>query len=207
MRLAALGLALLLSFGAAAAHAEQREYGVKAGPTVATIVDDVSDGYGYRRKVSLGGGGFVVLPLGGPLAVQIEALFTPKGGKLSEQSNVTSSLLLNYFEFPLLARITPVRSSSASFHVFGGPSAGFRVSAKYKLAQSQSGLSSGYTEDVSESVKRFDWGLIAGGGVNAGRHLVIDARYFWGLMDVNRDVELGGGVRNRALTVLAGFRF
>lgn len=83
MPVAVMGLALLLSSGVATAAAQHRQFGGKIGPTIATVVSDSADQEGvYRRKTALGGGGFVVLPLNGRLALQIEALFTPKGGKL-----------------------------------------------------------------------------------------------------------------------------
>jgi hypothetical protein len=116
-------------------------------------------------------------------------------------------LLLDYFEVPLLGRITAARSSSRSVHVFGGPSAGFRINAKFRVANSGTVGSSGFSDDISSAVERFELGMIAGGGLDAGRHLVIDARYFWGLTDVNRDASDGNHLRNRAFTILAGLRF
>jgi hypothetical protein len=207
MRVALSGLALVLSYGIATAHAQQRQFGGKIGPTVATIYDSADQNAGYGRRVSLGGGGFVVLPLGGRAAVQIEALFTPKGGKLQEQTDVTSTLILDYFEVPLLGRITVIRSPSRSFHVFGGPTAGFRINAKRQVAYSGSLIKSGYTDDIRSEVERFELGLIAGAGVDVGSHGVIDARYFWGMSDVNRDASDGNHVRNRGLTILVGLRF
>jgi len=207
MRIGVMGLVFLLSSGIATASAQQRQFGAKIGPTVATIVSDSANQDGvYRRKTSIGGGGFVVLPLNRLLALQVEALFTPKGGKLPSEEDFTSTLLIDYLEVPLLGRITAARSSSGSFHVFGGPSAGFRVNAKHRVASPGPVGSSGFADDISAGVERFELGMIAGGGVDAGRHLVIDARYFWGLTDVNRDTT-DGHLRNRAFTILAGLRF
>jgi hypothetical protein len=216
MRVAIISLALLLSSGAVTVFGQQLEGGVKVGPTIATVFFEpaTAGNYGliapgrdepYRRRVSVGGGGFVVLPVVGPLALQAEALFTPKGGKLPEGFN--SSLIINYFEFPLLARITPFRSTPASVYVFGGASPGFRISAKYKIAPSPGGLTSGGDDDISSAIHRFELGVVAGGGVNVGRRLVIDARYSWGMSDINSSPEATLGVRNRTLTMLAGFRF
>jgi len=208
MRVPVIGLALLLSSGVTTVFAQQREFGLKIGPTIATVISDSADQEGvYRRKTALGGGGFVVLPLKGRLAVQIEALFTPKGGKLPSDQDVSSSLLLDYVEVPLLGRITAARSSSRAFHIFGGPSAGVRINAKYKVVSSGTVGSSGFADDISSEIERFELGMIAGGGVDAGRHLVVDARYFWGLTDVNRDTSDGNHLRNRAFTILAGLRF
>ena len=208
MRVALIGLALLLSCGIATAHAQQRQFGGKIGPTIANIVyDSAQQDAGYGRRVSLGGGGFVVLPLGRRTAVQIEALFTPKGGKLLQETDVTSTLILDYIEVPLLGRVTAIRSSSVSFHVFGGPSAGVRINAKQQVAYTGGVITSGSSDDISSEIARFELGLVAGGGVDVGRNGVIDARYFWGLTDVNRDASDGNRVRNRGLTILVGLRF
>ena len=208
MRVALIGLVLLLSCGIARAQAQQRQFGGKVGPTIATLLDKVSDqNEGYDHRVSLGGGGFVVLPLGGRTAVQIEALFTPKGGKLLQETDVTATLILDYIEVPLLGRVTAIRSSSVSVHVFGGPSAGVRINAKQQVAYTGAVIRSGFSDDISSEIARFELGLVAGGGVDVGRYGVIDARYFWGVTDVNRDASEGNRVRNRGLTILAGLRF
>jgi hypothetical protein len=208
MRVAVTGLVLLLSCCIAAVHAQPRQFGGKVGPTIATLLDEVSDeNEGYDHRVSLGGGGFVVLPLSGRTAVQIEALFTPKGGKLLQETDVTATLILDYIEVPLLGRVTANRSSSVSFHVFGGPSAGVRINAKQQVAYTGGAIRSGFSDDISSEIARFELGLVAGGGVDVGRYGVIDARYFWGLTDVNRNATDGNRVRNRGLTILAGLRF
>ena len=208
MHVPVIGLALLLSFGVATATAQQRHFGGKIGPTIATVVSDSPDQNGvYSRRVSVGGGGFVVLPLNGHLALQIEGLYTPKGGKLPAGEGATSTLMLDYVEVPLLGRLTVARSRSGSFHVFGGPSAGLRINAKYQVSTTGTVITNGFADDVSAAVERFELGMIAGGGLDAGQHLVIDARYFWGLTDVNRDVSDGNHLRNRAFTILAGLRF
>lgn len=204
MRFAVIGVVLLLSCGVATASAQQRQFGVKIGATIAAVdYDAAGEESEYGRRISLGGGGFVVLPLSGRVAAQIEALFAPKGGKLpSGQEEVTAKVLLDYFEVPLLLRMTATRS----FHVFGGPSLGFRTNAKQEVSTSGGVFRTGHADDIGEQVKRLELGLVAGGGVDVGRHVVIDARYFWGLTDVNRD-STGGSIRNRALTILAGYRF
>jgi hypothetical protein len=209
MRVAVITLAILLGFVATHATAQERQIGGKLGPTIAGLAHNFGDADGkYRRKVSLGGGGFVVLPITGRLAVQIEALFTPKGAKLPPDIDVTNTLFIDYLEVPLLGRAIVARSASRSLHVFAGPSAAVRLNAKYRVATSGPiGGTNGFTEDVSSGIERFDMGIVAGGGFDAGRHLVIDARYSWGLRDVNREAFENERVRNRALTILAGVRF
>jgi hypothetical protein len=56
MRVAVIGLVLLLTSGVATSTAQQRQFGGKIGPTIATVVSDSADQDGvYSRKTSLGG--------------------------------------------------------------------------------------------------------------------------------------------------------
>jgi hypothetical protein len=52
----------------------------------------------------------------------------------------------------------------------------------------------GFSYDISSEIARFEVGLVAGGGVDVGRYGVIDARYFWGLTDVNRNATDGNRI-------------
>ena len=199
------GLVVLLLSGAVSPVFAQRvEFGAKAGPSFGMLAAD-PEGEDYDRRIAAAGGGFVVLPLGDKFGVQFEALFSPKGAKLyAEDLDLTSTLVLNYLDFPVLARISP---GSPAFHLFGGPYVGVRVSATRQISASGGGITSGERTDMSGEVERFDWGLVAGAGIHRGRRLVIDGRYAWGLTDVNKDTSLGVRFRSRVLTILAGVRF
>src|SRR6476620_12522874 len=93
-RLIIIGFACLLWFGGSESLAQHLEGGVKVGPSIAKLYFEpaTAGSYGlfapdrdeqlYRRRVSFGGGGFVVLPVSGPVAIQVEGLFTSKGARL-----------------------------------------------------------------------------------------------------------------------------
>ena len=207
MRVALMGLVLLLSCGITGAHAQQRQFGGKVGPTIATLLDEVSDenedtitGCRWERR-------FVVLLWVVARQCRSRRSSLRRRKAPPETDDVTATLILDYIEVPLLGRVTANRSSSASFHVFVGPSAGVRINAKQQVAYSGGVIRSGYSDDISSEIARFELGLVAGGGVDVGRYGVIDARYFWGLTDVNRNASDGNRVRNRGLTILAGLRF
>lgn len=207
MRYAWIGLVLVLACGVTPAAAQGREVGVKLGPTFATVRFDQDSAGGYDTRVALAGGGFAVLPLSGRLAVQLEGLLSPKGGRLPDgEEDVEVTLVLDYFELPVMARVTIARSPSRSFHVFAGPSVALRTNAKYEVKSTAGDFANGYSDDIRDEVKRVEFGVNAGAGMNAGRHVVVDARYYWGLTDVNRDTS-DGAYRNRTLTVFAGYRF
>src|SRR5688500_16963125 len=80
-------LLFLLLFGApSSARAEERHFGAKAGPNFAVLSLDADyEGESYDRRIAVGGGGFVVLPVNQRLAVQLEALYNPKGAKLFDE--------------------------------------------------------------------------------------------------------------------------
>ena len=205
---AALTVIVVLSWGIATAGAQGREVGAKVGVTSASpVFAATEDDPGYGHRIYVSGGGFVVLPVAGPLALQLEALYVPKGGEIVDKaSDTTNTLILDYLEFPALARVTLARSDSHAVFLFAGPSAGVRINAKFRVS-SGTKVKSGVSEDISSDVKRLEYALSAGGGVNIGRHAVADARYSWGLSDLNRDAGDDHGVRNRAFTVLVGFRY
>ncbi len=200
---------VVLSCGTGLARAQgRREIGAKVGVTSAAMVfETAEDDPGYGHRIYVSGGGFVTMPMRGPLAFQVEALYVPKGGEIVDKdSATTTTLMLDYLEFPALARIRVSRSPSHAVYLFGGPSAGWRLNAKYRVSAGTT-LKSGQTDDISDQVKRLEYGVLAGGGVDIGRHAVIDARYSWGLSEVNRDAGDTHGARTRAFTVLVGFRY
>lgn len=209
MRPCWFAIVILLSLDVAAASAQHRQAGAKVGATAASPhYETKAEDPGYGNRVYVSGGGFLIQPIGGPVAFQLEGLFMPKGGEVAgkDAADTTITLILNYFEIPALARATLQRSPSHAIYVFAGPSAGVRTSAKFRVAAGRP-VRSGITNDISADIKRFELSMIVGGGVDVGRHGVIDARYSWGLTNVNRDAPDAHAVRNRAFTVLVGFRY
>jgi hypothetical protein len=199
----------LFSAVLATAQTQHRQVGGKAGVTAASpSYESAADDEGYGNRVFVSGGGFLVQRLRGPLALQVEALFVPKGGELDphDSAHTLHTLILDYLEIPALLRIAPVRSSSHSVYLFAGPAAGLRLDAKFRTAVGRP-VTSGVEENISSNVKAYEFSLVAGGGVDIGRHAIVDARYDWGLTNVNRGAESGHGIYNRAFTVLAGFRY
>ena len=209
MRLCSIATFLLLCAALRTAGAQPRQFGGKVGVTAASPkYEATDDDEGYGKRVFVSGGGFIVQPLHGPFAFQLEGLFVPKGGELDPHDPVHTvyTLILNYIEIPALLRIAVARSSSHSVYVFGGAAPALRIDAKFRTAAGRP-ITSGVDENISSQVKVYDFSVVGGGGVDVGRHLVVDARYDWGLTNVNRGAPSGHGIYNRAFTVLAGFRY
>jgi Outer membrane protein beta-barrel domain len=209
MRFAVSVVFLAVVLLASPAAAQQRQFGIKAGPSwVAVDVDDVDDEeINYKRRVVGVFGGFVVLPLNDRVAAQIELLWSPKGGKLADIEGAALKLKLGYAEVPVLARVAVTRSASGSFFIFGGVAPAFRTSAQFETSFTGGGMTSGDSIDIGADFDRFDVGIVIGAGMDIGQWIVVDGRYSWGLVDVNRNPEITASIKNRALTFMGGVRF
>jgi len=203
-----LCVVMILAAGASSARAQALQFGGKAGPNFSTLLFDPDDGSAdHDKRVSSGGGGFVVLPLGKRFAVQLEALANPKGAKLIDRTeNLTAKVLLRYLDLPVLLRINGPQSTSRAFHVFAGPYSAIRLNAKRELSTIGSSLVAGEKTDMRAEIERFEFGLVGGAGVDLGRYIVIDGRYAHGLTSVNTDRSDGVKIKNRMITIMAGVR-
>jgi hypothetical protein len=209
MRSCWIAVFLVASAGLDNARAQDRQVGAKVGATIASqSYEDVQEGVGYGKRVYASGGGFLVQPLAGPLSLQVEGLIVSKGSEMKTHDtfNTTYTLMLYYVEVPTMARIGVTHSSAHSVYLIAGPASGWRTEAKLRTATG-SPIRSGVDEDVKSDVNLYEFSVIVGGGVDIQKHIVIDARYSWGLTPVNHDAPAGHEVYNRALTVLAGFRY
>ena len=200
--------AAVLSGGARTAAAQELAFGAKAGPSFGMLAFDPEDGGGYDRRVAADGGAFLVLPLARRLAVQFEALFTSKGAKLYDpELDATGGIILQHFDTPVLLRLQGPSSRSGSFHVFAGPYSGIRLSAKREITQSGGFGRAGVKEDMPGEIERFEFGVVAGAGVDIGERLTIDGRYSRGLTPLNTDRSEGVRIRSRGISIMAGVRF
>jgi hypothetical protein len=207
MRYAVL-LGSLLSFCAWPAAAEERQFGVRLGPSASVVTFEPATHGDYGRRIAAGGGGFVVLPVRGRLALQLEALISPRGAKLYEpEEDMTGTVILTYVDVPVLLRVNGPAFGDRSLHLFAGPYAGIRAGATRQVAASHRGITSGIRTDMRDETERFEAGLTMGAGLEVGPRFVLDGRYSAGLTPLNRDRRDGFRIRNRALSFTAGLRF
>jgi hypothetical protein len=199
-------LAVLLAVTPAAAQGLQ--FGGKVGPSFTTIVvdDEEDEGLPFERRIAAAGGGFVVLPIAPRLALQVEALTTPRGTRLEpEGDGNVQTLLLRYLEFPVLLRVSGPRRAG-QWYLFGGGYTAIRLSAKEQLSSFTGFTDAGTLEDISDAIERVENGLVGGAGVDLGKHLLLEGRYARGLTNVNK-VDGAPPFSSRALTFLLGVRF
>ena len=184
---------------ATSASAQGLAMGVKGGVNISSVDFDSPVGdTTLDWRVGAVVGGFVRFPLLSWVELQPEALYSSKGGK-REDFGVSSSVLLDYLEVPVLARM-PL--GGRKYFAVAGPYVGVRLRARTRTEFS------GSTEevDISDVVERLDFGLAVGGGLEFGA-IVLDGRYSFSLTDIDKDTSEEASAKNRAVSVTVGFRF
>ena len=183
---------------AASVSAQGFGFGVKGGVNLADeVITGDNNPPPLDWRVGIVAGGFVRLPLAPWVGLQAEGLYAQKGAKLDVQG-VNSTIQLDYAEIPVLLHVR----FAHRYYVAGGPSMAFAVRAK-----ARSSFSGAATEiDIMDEIKRFDFGVAMGGGVEFGS-LVVDGRYTLGLTDIDKDTSDSTKTKNRAISITAGFRF
>lgn len=196
---AACAFALL---GAAPAFAQMPGLGIKGGINLATQRTSGDGGGDEKLKTlpAIVAGAFATFPLTSWLEFQPEVLYSVKGARAGI-AGITSRVLIDYLEVPLLARVSR-RGGAMGYYIAGGPSAAFQMRARIRTKFS------GSTDeiDIGDEIERVDFGAAIGGGVEIGS-LVIDGRYTHGLKDIDKDKSDDVKVTNRAVTITAGYRF
>lgn len=213
MRKILVMLAVSLLSVPAVGLAQAPSVGLKGGLNMAEfgggrIVD--SD---YRTGLNFGA--FASISISATVAIQPEVVFSQRGARnaaydydafpqdgdgpplgvyLSEKTSH------DYLEIPVLLKLSPAPAGDSVRPIFfAGPSVGFLLGTKPV-----------YDTDYSEYLNSMDVGVIIGGGVELGR-ISLDARYNLGLTTIDKDYDASfgpvpGDVKNRAITVTAGFR-
>jgi hypothetical protein len=204
MRVATVLFVLAASVSTAAAQGF--EFGAKVGPSFTGIALDEDDGGDYHRRIAAGGGGFVTLPLGRRLAVQLEALSSPRGTRLEDAQNVSQTLVLRYLDVPILLRINGPKYGSHRLYAVGGPYTGIRLSAREQLSFLANSIKTGVSDDVRDAIRRTEHGFVAGAGLDIGGRMLIEGRYVRGLTNVN---NVAGAPRftNGGFSFMSGVRF
>jgi hypothetical protein len=155
--------------------------GVKAGLNIATL--NISDEDNEESRAGLVLGVTFMKPLRDRVGLQVEALYSQKGAKFSEDG-FEDTIKLDYIEIPVLANFTAGSNDRMSFHVLAGPS--FAFNTKAEIRSEFDGEEE--TVDIGDDVKGADVGFIIGAAVQSGQ-LIFDARYNFGLMNILDDEE------------------
>ncbi len=171
--------------------------GIKVGVNLATLSGFNDANGSTTQRTGLVAGAFVTFGLAPMIAIQPEVLFSMQGTKLHVGTSGVSTdatAKLDYIQVPVLLRIGNSSSAGASLYGVVGPTFGRLLSAK------QNG------EDIKSRLNNMDMGLVVGAGVSLSR-LLAEARYTYGLKDLNKVADPSGSTRNRVISVFVGLVF
>lgn len=199
MRKVVVLVALLVAFASPAA-AQGVLFGAKVGVNFASLSFDPEDEeVETSMRTGFTAGVLLVVPANARIAFQPEVLFSQQGSKVEDPENAANegSIKLNYVNVPLLANIR-LGGGDNPVSLLVGPQIGFRTSAKAEA--------NGEEEDLKEFTEGTDFGLVTGLSAMF-RNVVVDARYIWGLSNINADETDDQKVKNRVFTVSVGVVF
>jgi hypothetical protein len=204
-----LALVLLVP---AVAGAVGIEKGVKAGINLANFRGEFADLADTRIKAGFVGGPFVAFGFAPDLAVQVEALFSMKGAKISgertdQEGNplgaFDSFVNLTYLEVPVLLRGTLLRTAAVQPMYYLGPTIGLSLGGREESPDVRL-----RSRDLSD-LKAVDLGVAIGGGAGfeaGGRKVLAELRYTAGFSDV---YDIKGNLEsiNNVVSLTVGLAF
>ena len=149
-------------------------------------------------------GGWVGRDFNAKAGMLVEFFYDQGGTKLgftdTDGTRYEQTINVDYIQIPVLARMNFKTSNTAVMHVFGGPTFGFKARQSQKLTVNGVEVA----DEEEASLKSNDMGITFGAGFDIGK-FVIDARYTWGLVNINKDS--GGGepeVKTKQFAVMFG---
>jgi opacity protein-like surface antigen len=205
----------------------------------------------FKSRLAPNFGGFVDIGITDRFSVQPEVNFAGQGGKrvgiqpVTEPipglpalpdgfyyyADFTNKAILNYLEFPVLAKYRFGSKDKTRIYVNGGPFYGRLLTAKTKT----SGSSTLYldpdgnipvllppngdplppipfdaTTDIKNDVNKNNFGFTGGGGVEipfGKNYLIFDARVSRGLLSIQRDTASNGNSKTGNIVVSIGWAF
>lgn len=180
------------------------EFGIKAGANYSKYTPNISFGgreyASYKRKPGFYLGGFLSNELSGNLYFQPELHFAlqrtdlvikgveirtndPAQGStvLDIETNITEAVIA----VPLILRYY----FTGSFFVDGGPRVGFIIDRNEKIENDPFAQPDNQRATTDYDHDKFDLGLSVGTGYNLSEDLIINGRYFFGLIERDNSIK------------------
>ena len=180
-------------------------FGIKGGVNFANMSVSASGmGVNLKSITTFHAGPVADFKLQDNLYFNTGLLFSLKGFKVEDATfeDVTGGTLhLNYLEVPLnLAYKFPIKEQT-KFLIQAGPYLGYALSGKAKSGGES--VSVNFSED---GIKRFDYGLGFGAGVEFGQ-IVTSINYQVGLANLNDDSTMDAKLKNKVFQISLAYMF
>jgi hypothetical protein len=199
--LTGLVLAIVATFPSPA-QAQAVVVGAKVGVNVANVDITASDlTVTPKRRNGAVAGVFLGTDPTKPFGLQVEGLYSQKGTKIVDpEDTATLDFRVDYFEVPVLARVSLKGANGVYVHLLAGPSFAAKIKDVQKLNDQDLD-----TEDKLP-LKKADIGFLFGGALEVHR-FIVEARYTLGLTNIDDSGETDVTVKTRTFAVLVGVRF
>lgn len=196
---------MLLALGVSEASAQRPiRVGIIGGANMASFWGDDAEGADSRMGFDIGG--LIQIPMGDMITIQPEVHYSQRGAT-SEQDVLGQTFevetALDYIHVPILFRAGVPLAEGFDFDFEVGPSLAFLMSCSTSVDDGED------TDCPDDTVKGFDYGIIAGGGFSwaAGAgDVLLDIRYDLGLTAIG-DQENAPDTKNSNLQFLIGYAF
>jgi hypothetical protein len=176
-----------------------QDFSIKGGFALANYH---ATGWSSSQKAKLGFLAGLGIEAGGPnVFLEVNFLYFQKGCKTTYSAGVENKFLLPVISAPVLLKLKMSSKSTSPFVCLGGE-VGYVLSSKI---QGPGGVT---THGIPALVKRWDYGLVGGGGVelwlqNFG--LILEGRYHYGLANLGTTQEFH--FKTSALALMVGMMF
>lgn len=163
----------------------------------------------YGTKMGYGFGVFYQLKSSENLVFQPEFNFMQHGSRITlslvgESGSI--SQIFNYLQMPIMVKYIFGDTNSTNFYIQGGPYLGLGIGKIISKASNNIYLLNELEfGDDDETLRRTDFGLQLGGGLNLNSQIFFDARYILGVADVTRSDE--STMKQTGINLSVGYRF
>lgn len=205
-------LAVFVVLGMIMSANAQVHFGVLGGVNLATVsVDPMpEEGLEFSNLTCFGFGGVLDYYLGESIALHLEPMYLQKGTKMimtmEGLGELTGEMNASYIEIPVMLKFE-FGANNVRPYIMGGPTIGYRLSAEMKTSFG----GEEQTEDMKETTKDFDYGVVFGGGVSmqmGNNTFFVEGRYSLGLANINDDPEdTDTTIKTKGIQVFAGITF
>lgn len=168
-----------------------QQLGFKGGAAYTTLKGADAANYDYRLGYT--GGIFLQRHINNMMGLQMEALYTSKGGRREITAQSTEVYKLNYIDIPVLFHL----SASGVFVDFG-PQISFISSATQITELETKDASSKTEKNITDNPYTIDFAYVGSVGYRAGNGLGLEVRYTGGLKKIDDEGPLEGRDRKNA---------
>ena len=201
------------------AESHAQIFGVKAGLNLSNMLvkdDDGTYSDDYKLNPGFHAGVTAEFPVTELFSFDTGLLLSRKGFKIDAESgslSIKSSLSPLYLDIPLTGKASYNLGNAKVYGAFG-PYLGVGIGGKIKMKITYEGetekddenIEWGSDEDEDDDLKRLDYGITIGGGIEINS-VRVGLMYNYGLANISSYTDDGATMSNRVLGISVGYRF